>query len=371
MSRLEAHKQELYEIRFSTMCKPACEVGNLTQLESHTTRARTLMLWRITEGNISWEPREVELLYQSTLDSISEAFDIFHYPISQIMLDARADVWDAGLAPDRIKKVIEIEQRAEPCVPSVLKQGIPVVLAGELSQVNDPDYQTTLRSILQACGQEINIFEARTGASSYALGARDVAYQQASLILETINKNQLTTILTDGPETAWALERIFPEFNLALPDGTTVLSLSEFLNKNLPLNKSRSEKVFVHDSRPAYFLSDCLPDFHAILPERIEEENDFGKGAVYESPRTLVDKLGAQRVFGPWTRALAKSCGADDGLWLSYPDLANGLARQRLDYAHHLQADSIVTDSPLCASILKKSRSQADPAVYWLPEYLM
>ncbi len=33
MSYLEAHEKELYELRFSPMCKPAAEVANLTQLE--------------------------------------------------------------------------------------------------------------------------------------------------------------------------------------------------------------------------------------------------------------------------------------------------------------------------------------------------
>jgi hypothetical protein len=79
------------------MCKPAAEVANLTQLESHTTRARTMMLWRIAEGLIEWTPCEVALVYESTLDSISEAFDVFHYPVSQYMLAARADIWEAGL----------------------------------------------------------------------------------------------------------------------------------------------------------------------------------------------------------------------------------------------------------------------------------
>ena len=61
--RLESHKQALYELRFSTMCKPATEVANLTQLESHTVRARTLMFWRIAMGYLDWGPREAELTY--------------------------------------------------------------------------------------------------------------------------------------------------------------------------------------------------------------------------------------------------------------------------------------------------------------------
>ena len=78
IKHLSAFKKELYELRFSPMCKPAAEVANITNLESHSVRARIMMLWRIAEGIIDWGSREVEIIYQSTLDSISEAFDIFH-----------------------------------------------------------------------------------------------------------------------------------------------------------------------------------------------------------------------------------------------------------------------------------------------------
>ena len=92
---LKTHIDDLYLLRFSAMCKPAGEVANLTQLESQTTRGRTLIMWRVAAGHLTWGPREVELMYQSTLDSISEAFDVFHYPISRYMLDARAEIFEA------------------------------------------------------------------------------------------------------------------------------------------------------------------------------------------------------------------------------------------------------------------------------------
>src|SRR4030042_6204366 len=134
MSRLAAHKNSLYELRFSTMCKPAGEVANLTQLESHTTRARILMMWRIVAGYSSWGEREVEILYQSTLDSISEAFDLFHFPVSSFMLDARFDVWSAGLAPQCVIDAVNDEHEAQlPPAPGV-KQNGSLILAGEVAQ---------------------------------------------------------------------------------------------------------------------------------------------------------------------------------------------------------------------------------------------
>ncbi|RKY01203.1 MAG: hypothetical protein DRP54_04095, partial [Spirochaetes bacterium] len=65
---LEEYRKYLYGCRFCPMCKPASDVANVTFLESHTTRARAMMLWRILNGYSDFSERDVELLYQSTLD---------------------------------------------------------------------------------------------------------------------------------------------------------------------------------------------------------------------------------------------------------------------------------------------------------------
>jgi hypothetical protein len=67
---------------------------------------------------------------------------------------------------------------------------------------------------------------------------------------------------------------------------------------------------------------------------------------------------------------LAKTSGADDGLWLTYPHLAAGLADQRLDYAASLGAETIVTDSPLAASFLLQHASNRSISIRFLAELI-
>ncbi|MBN1149512.1 MAG: (Fe-S)-binding protein [Anaerolineales bacterium] len=371
MSRLAAHKKALYELRFSPMCKPAGEVANLSQYESHTTRSRMMMLWRISEGYLQWGARAAELLYQSTLDSVSQAFDIFHYPVSQYMLDARADVWDAGLAPAMVKEAIEAVANSTAKAPEAAPATGVLIIAGEIAQLSDSSYLSILSTALKHAKVEAAIQVAQTGAVAYALGAWEIARRQAKTILKAIEDSQAQVVIADGPETAWALTKIFPALGITLPEHVQVELLSETLARNSSPLKQSLGKVFVHDSRPAYLIADREPSHLAILPGYLEDEAAFGAGAVYEAPRSLIDAAGGERVFGAWTRGLAKSCGADDGLWLTYPDLARGLALQRLDYAKQLGADRIISDSPLCANLLMLFRRDADPIVNWLPELLL
>jgi len=333
------------------MCKPATEVANLTQLESHTVRARTLMFWRIAKGYIDWGPREVELTYESTLDSVSGAFDIFHYPIYEYMLDARADIWDRDLAPDNIKEIVAASAAQEsPTAP----QADILLLAGEIAQLGEDSLLSPIASALETIGTQAVIWVVPSGALAYALGAWQVAKQQAQQVVTGIQNSGANRLIVDGPETAWALTKVYPSLGVELPSGLSVELLSELLAEGLTPAKQDLGKVFVHDSRPAYLISTQQPSHTAILPGYTADESSFGKGVVYEAPRQLLDSLGAERVWGPWTRALARTSGADDGLWLTYPDLADGLADQRLKYAESLGADTLVTDSPLAAAFLAK-----------------
>ena len=371
MSYLEAHEKELYELRFSPMCKPAAEVANLTQLESHSTRGRVMMMWRIAAGHLEWGAREAELLYETTLDSISEAFDVFHYPVSQYMLDARADVWEAGLAPTVVQEAVERAKTTSSSFPAPEAVDGALVLAGEIGQIAQYErFTAILANALQAVKVTASIWYANSGALAYALGARQVALTQAQQIVEKISDLGVKEIIVDGPETAWALAKVYRELGVNLPQDTKIIPLSTLLLEKENASGKLSEVVMVHDSRPAYLIAEGKPTHLTILPGYLEDENQFGEDEVYQAPRRLLKSMGAEIIFGTWTRGLAKSCGADDGLWLTHPHLAQGLARQRLEYAKSLGANQIITDSPLCVHWMAENASGSDPSVRWLPEVL-
>lgn len=372
MSHLETHQKELYELRFSPMCKPAAEVANLTQLESHTTRGRVMMMWRIAAGHLVWGVREAELLYETTLDSISEAFDVFHYPVSQYMLDARADVWEAGLAPTVVQEAVEKAKDASSAFPAPEVVDDVLVLAGEIGQIDQHErFSSILANALQTVKVTASIWHVNSGALAYALGARDVARTLAQQIVERIADLRVKEIIVDGPETAWAIAKVYPALGVNLPQDTKIISLSTLLLEKVNASGKFSDLVMVHDSRPAYLIAEGKPTHLAILPGYLEDENQFGEGQVYEAPRDLLKSMGIEIIFGCWTRGLAKSCGADDGLWLTHPHLAQGLARQRLDYARSLGADQIITDSPLCAYWMAENAAESDCIVRWLPEMVL
>ncbi|HEY63282.1 MAG TPA: (Fe-S)-binding protein [Caldilineae bacterium] len=340
-------------------------------LESHTTRARAMMLWRIAHGLTTWQPREVELLYQSTLDSISQAWCVNHYPVSEYVAAARADAFEAGLTPE---PVLQALRRATP-EPTPIS-GEVILLASEIAELGDEaGLQLALRALAQA-GIQAQPLVAASGALAYSLGDRERARGQAAQVVGLIQESNARMVIADGPQTLWALRRIYPILEVPLPSGVTITSLSEHLARavqqgQLTPPRDEGRKIFFHDSRSACLVADEMAQPEAIQPGYRGPEETLGKGEVFDAPRRLVDAMGMERLYSVWSRSLSKSCGADDGLWLTYPKLAEGLAKQRLQEAKRQGAELLITDSFLCARHLARAVGEGDIPVRWLPELLV
>jgi Fe-S oxidoreductase len=198
---------------------------------------------------------------------------------------------------------------------------------------------------------------------------------QAHAVVEMIQQAGARSVVADGPQTLWALARVYPDLGVPLPKGVGVTSLTEVLADAVghggPMPTSRADRrVFFHDSRAACLLAERPPTAEAIQPGYRGPEETLGKGRIFDAPRQVLDTLGVPRLFSVWSRALCKSCGADDGLWLTYPALAEGLARQRLQEAKRLGAELVVADSPLCVAHLSRFAAAEGMEVRWLPALL-
>jgi Fe-S oxidoreductase len=355
------------------MCKPAAEVANLTQFESHSTRARAMLLWRVLQGMIDWTPRAVELLYESTLDSISEAWCISHYPVSAYVLAARAEVYAAGLAPDTVRAAVD---SGAVDVADFDAIGDVLFLAGEIAEWGDVTLTRPALTALEHAGLTARPVLALSGAAAYALGALDVARQQAEHIAALIRSSGARTVITDSPQTLWALRCAYPTLGVSLPDGVRVVSLLETLADCLRAGSftpatMTGMRALLHDSRSAALLADSLPLAQAIQPGYVGDESTLGTGTIYDAPRILAQAMGVDSLYSVWTRALSRSSGADDSLWRTYPALAEGLARQRLQTARDLGAERVITDSPLQAAHLGRFAGEFDLKVHWLVELLV
>jgi Fe-S oxidoreductase len=229
---------------------------------------------------------------------------------------------------------------------------------------------------LERAGARAKATIVSSGALAYCLGDLETARVQARTVVDLILRTGAGVVVADGPQTLWALARIYPDLGVPLPDGVVVTSLSEILSDKVgngaPMRSSYAGRhAFFHDGRAGCLLAENAPAAEAIQPGYRGPEETLGKGRAFDAPRQLLDALGVQRLFSVWSRALCKSCGADDGLWLTYPALAEGLARQRLQEAKRLGAELVIADSPLCVAHLSRFAAAEGMEVRWLPTLLV
>jgi len=368
---LASYEEYLYGCRFCPMCKPAAEVANITQLESHTTRARGMLLWRYLHDMTELTPRAVELLYQSTLDSISEAWCVNHYPVSAYTVSARAEAFGKGLAPE---PVLEALGRRVPAQSDV--RGDVLLLGSEAAEIGEISLLEPASRVLERAGHSFETLAMPSGAIEYCLGALKHGEERAREVVSMIEGAGATSIIADGPETLWALTRVYPLLEATLPVHIEITSISALLAKGVSKVSEKAsawkgKRALLHDSRSACALGERMAHDAAIQPGFQGPEETMGTGEVYEASRQVVDTLGVQRLNTVWTRSLSRSCGADDGLWLTYPRIAEQLACERLREAELLGAELMITDSLLCAWWLRSVRKSTDVEVCWLPELLV
>lgn len=364
---LKDYSDKLYGCRFCPMCKPAGEVLAITQMESHSTRARALLLWRIANGMLAWGPRVAELVYQSTLDSISEAWCVNHYPVSGYLLAARREAFAAGMAPPSVLAALAQDGPVPQAAPAEV-----ILLGGEAAQVDEREALAAAVDALAQAQIDATPVTVMTGAVAYALGAFDLARDQAMKVAELVQKSRASTVIADGPQTLWALRKVYPALGVTLPDGVTVVSLTEALvgawsEGAMQLPSYAGVPVFLHDSRAATLLADTLPIAEVIQPGYIGDESKLGDGTVFSAPRQLLDAMGMKRHYSVWSRALSKSSGADDGLLLTYPDLAAAMAKARLREVKRTGAEVLVAESLLDANHLAAFAGVFGLTVEWLP----
>jgi Fe-S oxidoreductase len=322
-----------------------------------------MTIWRVSNEIKDYTDRDVELMYETNLDSVSEAFCVDHYPVSEYLLAARQDIVKAGRAPTYVKSFEERDQKIQTRV-----NGDTTIISCEAA---DFAYDAGFDRVLKIADKlKVGVIQGYSGVSVYALGLEDKAKELAQGLVKTIADAKVKILLADGPETYYALTKLYGEMGVSLPEGVEVKMLSAFADQGNPNSMIAGKKVFFHDVRASYKLADTQPDEKVIMPDFFGPEELLGVGEVYDAPRKIIKNMGANMVFSVWSRAMARSFGMDDGMFLVLPKLAQKLAKRRMSEIVGLGAEYIVTDS-LATVVFLETIGINNVPVVWLPELLL
>ncbi len=80
---------------------------------------------------------------------------------------------------------------------------------------------------------------------------------------------------------------------------------------------------------------------------------------VYKEPREIINKIGNLKEM-KFSKNYSFCCGGGSGVKSNYPDLANSIAKERIDMAKEIKVSCLTTPCPMCYFNLKENSKDLD-----------
>ncbi len=313
------YEDAIKNCRFCFMCRHLSGTGNVTFNEADTPRVRAAMLYSVTQKpELLAKADYIDTIYRSDVSAACFRHCVSHYAETALVLAAREDIVDAGIAPPEVA-ALAAELGNEP-EWEVSGEG-DVLFFADACTAETPEIETSFAVLAKAAQVRYRVIRGGgIGKELSVLGYREMARKRAAEFAAFVKNLGAKTLVTANPATLSALLQDYREFGIEL--GVEVLHTSEFIaRQNLKFRKDAAKAVYLESDFLRNYL-DCA------------------------GPANLFAKLGVELL--PFGSNDEESYSAGEGavvLGKLYPCLARKLAErvaERIDNA----AFPLVTASP-------------------------
>jgi Fe-S oxidoreductase len=305
---IDKHLDVINACRFCFMCRHLATLGNVTFKESDTPRGRALVLdkVRMNKENLK-NPDYINSIYEATLSAACRFHCVSNYDEAGLLLAARKDIVESGLAPEKAKALAEELQNVEFKV-----EGNGKTL-----------YYKSIYSEDSTAYSDCKIISGGdSGKALEVLGFTEKSKAVFTKFKATVESSGCKTLVTSCPAS-------YDMFKEKL-EGIEVLHSSEYLY----------ELAHSDDSGKAYYLdSDFLKNYNDNMP----------------APRKLLEKCGYELLPFGTNREESYSVGEGAVVYDKLnPELTQKLCERILDLADDPEKDILITASPYAKSALNK-----------------
>jgi Fe-S oxidoreductase len=348
----EEFEQTIMACRMCLMCRHACTVGNVTQRDTNLPRGKALMLFAQQVGLLEWDERAVEVVYQCTNCHLCREWCVKRWDIAPVMLAARADVIEMGLAPEgAVLMMNNIEESDNPygeaesqlvdwleTVPTPATAEV-LYYAGCTTAYRRPEMARAAVALLQHGEADVTMLrdEPCCGEPLYVMGFRAEARAQAERTMERIQQTGAGVVVCSCPTCIHAFRVDYPEWGIEIPEGIRFVHISEYLAEELDAGRL--------DLPPAQDISLTYHDPCSLGREL----------GVYEAPRQVLQAVPGIEVRElRLSRQYSPCCGNGGGVLATDFKLAHGAGRNAGEIVMETGADILVTACPSCKHSLIK-----------------
>ena len=212
---IDKFEDAIMNCRFCFMCRHLSAIGNVRFTEVDTPRIRAAMLYGLRTGTNSFDDEDfVDALYRQDLSACCVHHCVNHYDENGLALAARADVVEAGKAPEAVKKL------AAKFVKSV---GWKAEGTGDVAwfldetTAADKAVVAAAKKLFAAAKVSPKIITGGSiGKALKVLGFLPEAKAAAEQFAAFLKAEGVKTLLVSNPAAASALKQDYPEFGVKL-----------------------------------------------------------------------------------------------------------------------------------------------------------
>ena len=223
---IEKFSDAIMNCRFCFMCRHLSAIGNVRHTEVDTPRVRAAMIYGLGTGTNSFDDADfVDALYRQDLSACCVRHCVNHFDENGLALAARADVVEAGKAPEAVKA-----RAADFAASAAWKIAGKGDLAWFLDATTASDKAAVAAAkklFTAAKATPATITGGCIGKALKVLGYLPEAKAAAEKFAEFLAKAGVKTLVVSNPAAYDALTKDYADFGVKLP--CKVLHLSQFV----------------------------------------------------------------------------------------------------------------------------------------------
>ena len=241
---IDKYEEAMMNCRFCFMCRHLSTIGQVRCTEVDTPRIRAAMLYGLRTGTNSFDDSDfVDALYRQELSACCTRHCVNHYDENGLAIAARADVVEAGKAPEKVQRLARKFAKSE--FKATGSGDVAYFL--DATTAADKNVVQAVKKLFAAAKVSPKIIEGGSiGKALKVLGYLPEAKAAAEKFAAFLAEKGVKTLVVSNPAAFDALTKDYPEFGVKLP--CKVLCISGFLvQQKVAFKKSAGEIYFLAD----------------------------------------------------------------------------------------------------------------------------
>ncbi|MCR5752422.1 MAG: hypothetical protein K6G91_10710 [Kiritimatiellae bacterium] len=241
---IDKYEEAMMNCRFCFMCRHLSTIGQVRCTEVDTPRIRAAMLYGLRTGTNSFDDSDfVDALYRQELSACCTRHCVNHYDENGLAIAARADVVEAGKAPEKVQRLARKYAKSE--FKATGSGDVAYFL--DATTAADKNVVQAVKKLFAAAKVSPKIVEGGSiGKALKVLGYLPEAKAAAEKFAAFLGEKDVKTLVVSNPAAFDALTKDYPEFGVKLP--CKVLCISGFLvQQKVAFKKSAGEIYYLAD----------------------------------------------------------------------------------------------------------------------------